>query len=454
MDTTPRINYSELVDIAKLQALMESFCQVIGVPNAVIDVDGSIITGAGWKAACTDFHRVNPESCRRCLDSDTSLVESMTRGVPYAIYRCHNGLVDAAAPIMVKGVHVASVFTGQFFTEPPDYEYFRQQARQFGFEEIRYLAAISDVPIIAQERAESITRLYAQLAGMFADSGLDRLEQKVAAADLAILNASLEQKILLRTQALRDGDETLRSILATTLDGYWRTDAGGRLLDVNPAYCRQSGYTREELLRMHVSDLEASECNADTAAHIQRVLQAGSGQFESLHRRKDGVAWHVEVSTTLHRAVEGQLIVFLRDISERKQAEMALRESESRVQTKLNAILSPQGDIEILKLQDIIDIPALQSMMDDFFKVTGILSAILEATAGFSARSTRLFIKTATSSSVSSAVSSNSAASPHDTTSWRNDSPLSSHLPPPSFGWLDCQQTLGGITASMFLASR
>ena len=146
MDTTPRINYSELVDIAKLQVLMESFCQVIGVPNAVIDVDGAIITGAGWMAACTDFHRVNPESCRRCLDSDTSLVESMTRGVPYAIYRCHNGLVDAAAPIMVKGVHVANVFAGQFFTEPPDYAFFRQQAHQFGFDETLYLAAISAIP--------------------------------------------------------------------------------------------------------------------------------------------------------------------------------------------------------------------------------------------------------------------------------------------------------------------
>ena len=172
--------------------------------------------------------------------------------------------------------------------------------------------------------------------------------------------------------------KTLRSILAATLDGYCRIDDQGRLLDVNPAYCRQSGYPREQLLRMRVADLEASENNAAIAERIQRILETGSDQFETIHRRKDGSAWHVEVSATLHRATGKQLIVFLRDISERKQAEMALRESEARVQTKLNAILSPEGDIELLQLKDIIDIPALQSMMNDFYQVTGVLSAILD----------------------------------------------------------------------------
>ena len=117
MESIRRITYSELVDIPKLQTLMDSFYQVIGVANAVLDVDGTILAGAGWQFACTGFHRVNPDTCRRCLQSDTSLVESMTQGTPYAVYRCLNGLVDAAAPIMVDGMHVANLFTGQFLAE-------------------------------------------------------------------------------------------------------------------------------------------------------------------------------------------------------------------------------------------------------------------------------------------------------------------------------------------------
>ena len=333
MDSIQPIKYAELVDIPKLQELMANFSQVIGIANAVIDVDGVVIASAGWQTACTDFHRVNSETCHRCIKSDTSLVESMTRGTRYAVYRCLNGLVDTAAPIMVGGVHVANVFTGQFLTEAPDLAFFCKQAQQFGFDESNYLDAIGKLPIIPQERVESVTRLYAQLASMLADSGLDRLKQKQAAAELENLNAALETKVVLRTQALLEGDEALRNILDTTLDGFWRIDTQGRLLEVNPAYCQQSGYARDELLRMHVSDLEVAESLAETQAHIRRIIESGRDQFQTRHRRKDGSLWHIEVSAT-YRA--GIFSVFLRDITARKQAEDAIKASEQRFKDIVN----------------------------------------------------------------------------------------------------------------------
>lgn len=70
--------------------------------------------------------------------------------------------------------------------------------------------------------------------------------------------------------------------------------------------------------------------------------------------------------------------LYIMDITERKQAENSLRESEERVRRKLNAILTPEGDIGALELSDIIDIQAVQSLMDDFFEVTHIGIAILD----------------------------------------------------------------------------
>ncbi|MDO8313510.1 MAG: PAS domain S-box protein, partial [Sideroxyarcus sp.] len=96
---------------------------------------------------------------------------------------------------------------------------------------------------------------------------------------------------------LSDSYEVLRGILDTMLDGFWRMGDHGNLLDVNPIYCKQSGYTREELLGMRITDLEAMESPEETAKHIQNVIATGSDQFESIHRRKDGSIWHVEVST-------------------------------------------------------------------------------------------------------------------------------------------------------------
>ena len=128
-------------------------------------------------------------------------------------------------------------------------------------------------------------------------------------------------------QALRQGHDTLQAILSTSQDGYLRVDVCGRLLDVNASYCRQSGYTREELLTMQVADLEAAESEEEIALHMQRLTFEGYQLFETVHRRKDGSLWQVEVSSTW-RARDGEpglTVAFLRDISARKQAEEELR---------------------------------------------------------------------------------------------------------------------------------
>ncbi|MDP3538544.1 MAG: PAS domain S-box protein [Azonexus sp.] len=127
--------------------------------------------------------------------------------------------------------------------------------------------------------------------------------------------------------AVRESHETLRGILKTTKDGFWQIDASGELLDVNSTYCQLSGYTREELLGMNISQLEAVKDPTEIIRQIRRVMAVGSDQFESRHRRKDGSIWNVEISVTARDAAGGQLLVFSRDITERKQAESALNDA-------------------------------------------------------------------------------------------------------------------------------
>jgi len=97
----------------------------------------------------------------------------------------------------------------------------------------------------------------------------------------------------------REQDEDrYRKTIEISLDGFWMADAGGRLIDVNHAYCRMSGYSRDELLQMSIMDPEIGMAPADIERHIISITHNGSDRFESLQRRKNGTHFDVEVSAT------------------------------------------------------------------------------------------------------------------------------------------------------------
>ncbi|MBC8871024.1 MAG: PAS domain S-box protein [Planctomycetes bacterium] len=130
----------------------------------------------------------------------------------------------------------------------------------------------------------------------------------------------------MRAEEARRKTESLhKMILMTAMDGFWRVDTQGRLLDVNDAYCRMSGYNREELLGMSIPDLEAQETPADTEARLRQIVAEGEARFESKHRRKDGNTFDVEVGVQYKADSGGQMVAFFRDITGRKLLEEQLR---------------------------------------------------------------------------------------------------------------------------------
>ena len=103
-----------------------------------------------------------------------------------------------------------------------------------------------------------------------------------------------------------------------------------RFLDVNETACRVLGYAREELLTLKVLDIDPT---VDESAHarVQNELrQSGFAIMEGLHRRKDGSTFPVELSMKRVQLDRSYVVVAARDITERKRAEEAVKESESR----------------------------------------------------------------------------------------------------------------------------
>lgn len=111
----------------------------------------------------------------------------------------------------------------------------------------------------------------------------------------------------------------------------------GRIAEGNQAALDAYGYTREELLTRTVYDLRLPE-DADLVSRQLATANAGGVRFETIHRRKDGSRFPVEVISQSSE-IGGQpfLLSVIRDVSDRKQAELALRASEERFRTIANA---------------------------------------------------------------------------------------------------------------------
>jgi PAS domain S-box-containing protein len=185
---------SDLVNLDELQVLLTNFCDSVGIASAIINLEGKVLVAARWQRACTDFHRAKAGSCSRCIESDTELALQLTDGQAFTLYQCKNGMTDAAAPIVVEGRHLANVFIGQFHSAPPDMAFFRDQARQFGYDEAAYLAAVAEAPVIESARLPAILSFLSGFARMISTMSLAR--QRADQAQQALL----QQAQLLRRE--------------------------------------------------------------------------------------------------------------------------------------------------------------------------------------------------------------------------------------------------------------
>jgi PAS domain S-box-containing protein len=73
-----KLELADIIDASAIQVLMNNFYQLTHIPMAIIDNKGTVLVGVGWQDICTKFHRIHPETCKYCVESDTQL----SAGVP------------------------------------------------------------------------------------------------------------------------------------------------------------------------------------------------------------------------------------------------------------------------------------------------------------------------------------------------------------------------------------
>ena len=154
----------------------------------------------------------------------------------------------------------------------------------------------------------------------------EQLEEMVESRTADLLLQIYERKQV--EKSLIESEKKFRNIIETSSDGFWMADLEGRFHDVNDAYVEMSGYSREELLGMNISDIEAMETPGEIEKNIQVVKSMGNARFERVHRRKDGSTFHVDVCVQYQDLDGGRFVVFLRDITAYKKQQYLLEKAQ------------------------------------------------------------------------------------------------------------------------------
>jgi len=322
-----------LVDLDQLRELFEKFTEATGFTIGFLDHPGmNILISSGWRDICTQFHRGCPISEEICIKSNQRLLGQLDTPGRLVIESCGNGLVDCALPIIIRDKHIASLATGQLLLNAPDIEWFKQHACLCGFDEKEYLEALEEIPVIDENRLKVITGFLGNMAQLISQMGYTRMMAKEDAGRMATEIAERKHS----QQALWESEKRFRQIAENALEWIWEVDANGLYTYASPIVEKILGYKPDEIVeKKHFYDLFHPEYRKEVknAAFEVFAKKLSLREFPNRNVHKTGKDVWLSTSGVPILDEKGELLGYRgadTDITERKRAEDALKESEER----------------------------------------------------------------------------------------------------------------------------
>jgi PAS domain S-box-containing protein len=366
-----KLDLSDILDVKAIQSLMDNYYKTFQLPMAMIDTKGEVLAGVGWQDICTQFHRVNPETKKHCIESDIELTIGVPKG-EFKLYKCKNNMWDIATPIIVSGKHLGNIFSGQFFFEDEelDYELFRKQAKKYDFDVEKYISALEAAPKVSRQAVNEGMAFFIELADMISRMSYSNLnlarslternklleneqqlieelqtsneELQSTSLELRVANEDLQNQheiLFSVNQNLHNNQEKFSKAFNANPAAMTLSDEKGKFVDVNESYSKLTGYNKDELIGHTSAELNIMD-SKKLNQHMNESQEVGSiNDTEFEIRRKSGEKRVITNSRELIQLKNKiNFITFSYDITERKNAEEKLKETFKTV-SQLNRTL-------------------------------------------------------------------------------------------------------------------
>ena len=338
------LELAEIVDSQAIQSLMDDFYKLAHIPMSLDDLKGNVLVGVGWQDICTKFHRVHSKTCEHCVESDTKL----SAGVPlgeFKIYKCKNNMWDIVTPVFSGSQHVGNIFSGQFVfdDEPLDYEFFRSQAKKYGFNEEEYISALEKVPRLSRDTVEKSMSFFTKLANMLSQLSHSNIK----------LVQSLEERDTLVDKLEKKSEDFDRAQAVGNM-GSWRLDVCKNELTWSDENHRIFGIPKSTPLTYETF---LSTVHQDDREYVDKEWKA------SLRGKPHDIEYRIFVDNKIKWVCEKAYLEFdkdgavvsgfgiTQDITERKQAEHQLSNELARA-TSLYELYTQSSNLSDRELYD------------------------------------------------------------------------------------------------------
>lgn len=310
--TNHQLSFREIVNIDELKKLFEAFSTATGFTTGLVDQTANeILIDTGWRDICVKFHRTNSASVEHCKANGRELTARLNTPGEIRISHCQNGLVDGCTPIVIEDRHIANLATGQVLFAPPEIDRFKEQARQYGYDEQAYLDALSEVPVVNEETFKAMLLFLSHLATTVAKIGLANLQSQRDRNEIANHKALLD------------------SMINSIPDLISYKDKESEYLGCNKAFEEYAGWEEKDIVGRTDFDFFPKEVAEFFRDKDRKMFASGKAKRnEEWITYPDGREVLLDTLKTPHIGPDGNvlgLISVSRDITQLKEAEQKLK---------------------------------------------------------------------------------------------------------------------------------
>jgi PAS domain S-box-containing protein len=331
MNTTSKIQFSDIFVLEDIQRIQDQFSDATGVASVITYPDGRPITRpSNFCRLCNEIIRKTETGLTNCFKSDAEIGRPNSKGP--VIQPClSGGLWDAGASIIVGDQHIANWLIGQVKNEILDHKQMIQYAEKIGADKDDFMKALEEVPVMSREKFEKVAAMLYAFANEISSKAYNNNQLNQTIKELK----EAEEK-LVKSEVLN------RTLIKHLPQRIFVKDPDSRYILCNDIYSRDLGIDSKEIAGKTDFDFFQSELAEKYRGDDQKVISEGiQKEFEEKYSISGQERWTHVIKVPYrdpNNRIVGVLGIF-EDITDRK-----LRQEEIILKNDLLQALNAEKD--------------------------------------------------------------------------------------------------------------